>query len=138
MTPKAFQQFGQGNLYLLLPAGVHNGQTDGTITVIDGDVVERVVAAFTPGSNDLLIDLDHGSLDQKGSSEAAGWITSLVGDERGVWAKVLWTDTGAAAILGGRYRYLSAYCATQENDGMCFPVEIESATLCNNPGLEMA
>jgi len=90
----------------------------------------------------LLIDFDHFSLDAEKHSEAAGWITDLKfvppvsqasclpqsasspatsnhqpttgGSPSGLFAAIRWTDTGEAAVKGGRYRFLSPVWARSD------------------------
>jgi phage I-like protein len=55
----------------------------------------------------VLIDFDHFSCDTDKSSEAAGWIEELAARDSGLWGKCRWSDTGEAALKGGRYRLFS-------------------------------
>ncbi|MCC5847469.1 MAG: hypothetical protein JJU29_05175 [Verrucomicrobia bacterium] len=115
----------------------------------------------------LLIDFDHFSLDAGNKSEAAGWITALEarvegyglkvagsgGEEvagsrlrgngsqdLGLWAEIRWSDTGEAAVRGGRYRFLSPVWSRSDcvdlGDGRVRPVRLLNAAVTNDPNLK--
>jgi phage I-like protein len=85
--------------------------------VVDPDGCRAMVEAFraaaeAPNFAGVLVDFDHLSLDTASRSEAAGWIMSLTFRESpvetaGLWAQIRWTDEGQAAMVGGRYRFVS-------------------------------
>jgi len=113
----------------------------------------------------LLIDFDHFSLDAAKHSEAAGWITDLKfvssvpqasslpqsptsnsshstthNLHGGLFAQIRWTDTGEAAVKGGRYRFLSPVWAKSDcedlgNDRLR-PVRLLNAAVTNDPNLK--
>jgi hypothetical protein len=88
----------------------------------------------------VLVDYDHFSLDRDKTSEAAGWILNV--EHRpglGLWGKIRWTDTGEAAIRGGRYRYISPVWRQDECDtldgGKVRPRRLTNAAVTNSPNL---
>jgi phage I-like protein len=120
------------------------------------DAIKNAADNF-PG---LLIDFDHFSLDAAKHSEAAGWITDLkfvssgeadsqlvtdnrqltTGSPSGLLAQIRWSDTGEAAVKGGRYRFLSPVWAKSDcedlgNDRLR-PVRLLNAAVTNDPNLK--
>lgn len=134
----------------LAPLGEFPHAAAGIIQVIDESACRLMVAAFEnarasagnfPG---LLIDFDHFSLDVAKHSEAAGWITDLKfmpnASGSGLFAQIRWTDTGEAAVKGGRYRFLSPVWAKSDcedlgNDRLR-PVRLLNAAVTNDPNLK--
>jgi len=95
---------------------------------------EREAAGAAWGG--LLVDFDHFSLDEGRSSEAAGWADSLAARADGLWARIRWTDTGLAAISGGRFRYSSpVHLPSQcDRDGAALrPRRLHRLALTNDP-----
>ena len=116
----------------------------------------------------LLIDFDHFSLDAEKHSEAAGWITDLkfvppvpqasslpqsaspptttnrqpsTGDSpSGLFASIRWSDTGEAAVKGGRYRFLSPVWARADceelDENRLRPIRLLNAAVTNDPNLK--
>jgi hypothetical protein len=145
--------------YQLAPLGEfpHNGA--GITQLIDAAACTRMVDAFEnacgqsknfPG---LLIDFDHFSLDAEKHSEAAGWITDLTfrnsspssdlsspSSGSGLWAAIRWSDTGEAAVRGGRYRFLSPVWARADCEDLgnnrLRPVRLLNAAVTNDPNLK--
>ena len=86
--------------------------TTGLVQVIDADAVSAIVQKFAeestkPNFPGVLVDWDHASLDLDKPTEAAGWIMNLQQRPDGLWGQVRWSDRGAEAISGGRYRFMS-------------------------------
>lgn len=82
------------------------------VQVFNRATAERLATTFNrlaagPNFAGVLIDFDHFSCDQEKSSEAAGWIEQLAVRDDGLWGKCRWSDTGEAALKGGRYRLFS-------------------------------
>jgi hypothetical protein len=127
--------------YQAAPVGEWLHQS-GLVQVID----EAALAAMTrrnqverglgnwPG---LLVDYDHFSLEAGRASEAAGWATELAARGDGLWAKIRWTDSGEAAVRGGRYRLLSPVFDEVESLGgnRVRPVHLLRLALTNDPNL---
>ena len=136
--------------YQLSPLGEFPHAAAGVTQVIDESACVQMVAAFENAKNSqenfpgLLIDFDHFSLDAAKHSEAAGWITDLKfmpnAAGSGLFARIRWSDTGEAAVKGGRYRFLSpvwarADCEDLGNDRLR-PVRLLNAAVTNDPNLK--
>ena len=136
--------------YQLAPLGEFPHAAAGIIQVIDESACRLMVGAFEnaraaagnfPG---LLIDFDHFSLDAAKHSEAAGWITDLKfmsnSSGSGLFARIRWTDTGEAAVKGGRYRFLSPVWAKSDCEDLgnerLRPVRLLNAAVTNDPNLK--
>jgi len=143
--------------YQLAPLGEFPHAAAGINQVIDETACARMVTAFEnaraavdnfPG---LLIDFDHFSLDAAKHSEAAGWITDLkfvpqsaMGNHQsaisGLMAAIRWSDTGEAAVKGGRYRFLSPVWAKSDCEDLgnhrLRPVRLLNAAVTNDPNLK--
>ncbi len=148
--------------YHVAPLGVFPHAGSGVVQVVDAEACGAMAAAFgveAAGLNfaGLLIDFDHFSLDAGNKSEAAGWIVGLearvsedsltearghrgVGAGDGLWAKIRWSDTGEAAVRGGRYRFLSPVWSRSDcvdlGDGRVRPVRLLNAAVTNDPNLK--
>ena len=136
--------------YQLSPLGEFPHAAAGVTQVIDESACAQMVVAFENAKNfqenfpGLLIDFDHFSLDAAKHSEAAGWITDLKfmpnAAGSGLFARIRWSDTGEAAVKGGRYRFLSpvwarADCEDLGNDRLR-PVRLLNAAVTNDPNLK--
>ena len=136
--------------YQLAPLGEFPHAAAGITQVIDEAACGQMVVAFETVKNSagnfpgLLIDFDHFSLDAAKHSEAAGWITDLKfmpnDSGGGLFAQIRWTDTGEAAVKGGRYRFLSPVWAKSDcedlgNDRLR-PVRLLNAAVTNDPNLK--
>jgi phage I-like protein len=134
--------------YQLAPIGEFPHAAAGINQVIDETACARMVTAFEnaraaadnfPG---LLIDFDHFSLDASRHSEAAGWITDLklMPNGGGLFARIRWSDTGEAAVKGGRYRFLSPVWAKSDCEDLgshrLRPVRLLNAAVTNDPNLK--
>ena len=112
--------------------------------VIDSDSCAAMAAAFQkeasiPNFAGLLVDFDHDSLNPDKRSEAAGWITALEARPTGLWAQIRWSDEGAKAVTGGRYRFISPVwrqdeCADLGNSRVR-PLHLINAGLTNDPNI---
>jgi phage I-like protein len=143
--------------YQLAPLGEFPHAAAGITQIIDEAACTQMVAAFETVKNfsgnfpGLLIDFDHFSLDAAKHSEAAGWITDLKfshpssdlcpqSSGTGLFAQIRWSDTGEAAVTGGRYRFLSPVWAKSDcedlgNDRLR-PVRLLNAAVTNDPNLK--
>ncbi|QHI70139.1 phage protease [Tichowtungia aerotolerans] len=134
--------------YQLAPLGEFPHAAAGVTQIIDEAACNRMVTAFETIKNasdnfpGLLIDFDHFSLDAAKHSEAAGWITDLklIPNGGGLFAQIRWSDTGEAAVKGGRYRFLSPVWAKSDcedlgNDRLR-PVCLLNAAVTNDPNLK--
>jgi hypothetical protein len=131
--------------YQLAPEGEFPHKATGLVQVLDPDACRAIAADFARASamanfGGVLVDYDHFSLDRDKTSEAAGWILNV--EHRpgmGLWGKIRWTDTGEAAIRGGRYRYISPVWRQDECDalegGKVRPRRLTNAAVTNSPNL---
>ncbi len=131
--------------YHVAPQGIYPHRTSGVVQVLDDVACWKMAAAFeveAAASNfaGLLIDFDHFSLDVGQKSEAAGWIMALEARESGLWAQIRWSDTGEAAVRGGRYRFLSPVWSRSDcvdlGEGKVRPVRLLNAAVTNDPNLK--
>lgn len=82
------------------------------IQVIDDTAVRDMVAEWekdmqVPHFDGLLVDADHLSHDPKQSTEAKAWAVDLEIRNGELWGLLDWTDTGAEAVRGKRWKYFS-------------------------------
>lgn len=74
------------------------------LQLCDREALEHVAEMF---DEPILVDFDHAS-EEGERTEAAAWIESLRFDEEsGLWGSFRFTDKGAEAISGRRYRFVS-------------------------------
>ena len=90
----------------------------------------------------MLVDWEHDSEKWDGSTEAAGWITSLEtsdgsnGRALGLWASVEWTPKGKLDVDTKAYRYLSPVLMIDGGESRAV-LSIASVALTNKPALSM-
>jgi phage I-like protein len=93
------------------------------------------MAAYTAHGVDLMIDLEHGSLDELAlradSKDARGWMRLELSADGSLWAAdVRWTDDGAERLRSKKQRYTSpAFKHTDEGQIL----EIVNAAICSMP-----
>ncbi len=99
-------------------------------------------AKETDPSYSLLVDYDHKT--QTDGGPASAWVTDLKNDDRGLMAKLAWSDSGRKAIANGEYRYFSpvwkrADCVDLPDDGSgmprCRPTVLDSIAITNTPNI---
>ncbi len=120
----------------LVPVGEFPHRESGFMQVLDREALAEMVNRFRPG---VLVDFDHFSYDTNRSSEAAGWIDQVELRDDGIWAKARWSDLGQAALLNGRYRFVSPVWMPSELERLdgnrVRPRRLDSAGLTNQPNL---
>lgn len=131
--------------YHIIPKGEFVHKPTGLIQVIDESACKEIMNRFEAEANaknfpGILVDYDHFSQDTDKPSEAAGWITALDNRDDGVWAQIRWSDKGAEAVKGGRYRLVSPVwkrtdCDSLDN-GRVRPRRLDSVALTNDPNLK--
>lgn len=114
------------------------------LQVCDAAACAEIAAAFNNAARShdfagLLVDYDHMSDDPEHTTEAAGWVTALENRADGLYARIRWTDTGGAAVRGGRFRFLSpvfapADCADLGNNRLR-PLRLARLALTNDPNI---
>ena len=95
---------------------------------LDEAAGSQLVRAF---SGDILVDADHSS-ENGGSTEALAWIVAMEPSPDGIAARFRWTDKGAEAVSGRRYRFVSP-AWTVDGDGR--PDRLVSCALTNRPNI---
>jgi phage I-like protein len=134
-----------GELIHVVPFGRYPERETGIVQVIDMKAVHSMVNDFNeqakkPNFLGLLLDADHFSYNPEKSSEAYGWITELVSDDDGIWARVRWTDVGEAALQSGRYRLVSPAWMPQDTETVSKneirPLRLHSVALTNAPNMK--
>ncbi len=141
-----FQPPADGWYHLARPGDIPHASS-GLIQVVDQAALLSIVNRFKADAQaagdrfaGLLVDFDHFSLDTDKPSEAAGWIMDLQNRKDGLWAQIRWSDTGEAAVTGGRYRFLSpvwnrADCE-ELGDKRIRPLRITNAAVTNDPNFK--
>lgn len=120
-----------------------NETTKGTF-VFDDEAAQRVMAAFAAYGNDLMVDLEHLSLDRKSvnyDSDARGWFQLQVRDGE-LWAvNIRWTEDGVRRLSQKLQRYISPAFDTDENDRVIEVVNMALTSIpatCETPALVAA
>lgn len=158
LTGSVIQWEGQNFLLAAMPLGLgsHNvgplhiateGHWDGHATgpiEFTAEVFDAFIARFEAQDNPIGIDYDHRTFNPKApDSTAAGWIQHLErrpgpkGFE--LWAVVEWTDTAAAKIRAGEYKFCSPAFAFESKDrksGEDAGPAIKNVALTNLPFLD--
>jgi phage I-like protein len=110
-----------------------NPSTKGTVFFDSIDAV-NVMAAFEKHGVDLMIDLEHQSLDGS-NPDAVGWCRLAVIDGD-LWAvDVKWNDEGTARLTAKKQRYISPAFYTDKDDHV---TELINIALCAMPATEKA
>jgi len=128
----------------IAPYGEHS-HPQGVMQVLDDKAFDAMVTNFKAKKQDAsypgaLVDYDHFSQAGDKPSEAAGWIDDVEKRADGLWAHTRWTDTGEAAVNGGRYRlvspvWLKKNCETLDGNRLR-PLVLDSVALTNEPNLK--
>jgi len=124
--------------FLIAPKGEFPHES-GKIQVIDDDAVNSMASAFRPG-DELLIDWEHESHDQNKRTAAAGWIQNLAARTEGLFAQIRWSKSGAEAVQGGEYRFISPVWRASDCQSLggsrVRPQRLCDAGLTNRPNLQ--
>lgn len=144
--------------YQLIPKGEYP-HASGVVQVVDDAALQAICNRFAQearGENfpGILVDFDHFSDDPDKATEAAGWITAM--EHRlvrgivmengrpmgltGIWGKVRWSDSGEAAVKGGRYRLVSPVWRVADcekiGNGRVRPLRLDRVALTNDPNMK--
>ncbi|MBP5787749.1 MAG: hypothetical protein J6Y19_08050, partial [Kiritimatiellae bacterium] len=107
-----------------------DGKRRTVVQRFDEAACNAVVGAF---SKELLVDLDHESV-EGGSTRAYAWVTALRRDEDlGLVGTFRFTEAGAEAVNSREYRFVSVAWFLDENGR---PVELDSVALTNRPNIQ--
>ncbi len=104
---------------------------------LDAAVFARILNAWqAAGSPELLVDADHASCDDSGSTRAYAWACNLRADpELGLLADFKLTDIGRTAVESREYRFVSPVFECDKNG---VPLKMTSVALTNRPNLPVS
>ena len=117
---------GDETVVLLAPWGIY--PNEGTNQRVDEASARILRENFR---DQVLVDADHSSA-EGGSTEALAWIVALEDSPDGIAARFKWTDRGAEAVSGRRYRFVSPEW-TVDDAGR--PDRLLSCALTNRPNI---
>jgi phage I-like protein len=112
------------------------------VQVLDEAALRAIAAdiqgqARDPLFDGILVDADHLSHDADQRTEAYAWLMNAEVRDGQLWGELEWTDLGAAAVHGGRYKYFSTeYDAGDLEDlgsGRVRPARLAGLALTNRP-----
>ena len=138
-------QMPEDGWFQLSATGSFPHATTGLVQVIDDDAIAAIVQKFTeeatkPNFPGVLVDWDHSSLDLDKPTEAAGWIVALQQRPDGLWGQVRWSDRGAEAVSGGRYRFMSPVWRQEDcldlGEKKVRPLRLFNCALTNDPNIK--
>lgn len=122
----------------ILPAGTFEGRDGrGPYSLGDAQAVVAATAAYLSGA-DMVVDYEHQTLSaiqHSGPVPAAGWVQELEAREDGIWGRVAWTATAAAALVAKEYRYFSPVFDYNTRTGEV--VRLKLGALTNVPNLHL-
>lgn len=103
--------------------------TDKGIFVFDDDSAKSVMEAYKRAGTDLMIDLNHQSLEasanplsREDAGDARGWFSLAIRDGD-LWAEnVRWTDDGADRLRNKKQRYISPTFYSDDSNGRVLEV----------------
>lgn len=121
--------------------------TSGVVQVIDAKATGAMLNRFTsdkasPNFPGLLVDFDHFSDSTEHASEAAGWVDDLDNRGDGIWGHIRWSDSGEAAVKGGRYRLVSPVFNARDAEPITNaakklrPLRLVKVAITNDPNLK--
>jgi phage I-like protein len=87
--------------------------TDGRVRVLQVVDADALAALANSAPAQTLVDYEHASFDEDGSTAAAGWLGKPAVRAGGLYGPIRWTNE--TEITSGRYRYLSPVFAAGES-----------------------
>ena len=138
--------FGEFKGVMNMPGGKHKP----FVQQLDQAAFERILSAWNAkGSPEILVDADHGSCNQDGSTRAYAWASNLrvvTGDGQGagspetpsvpgLYADLRFTDEGAKIVNAREYRFVSPVFNVGENGAI---LALDSIALTNRPNLPVS
>lgn len=112
------------------------GKTKPFVQHLDKAAFERILTAWNAkGSPELLVDADHGSCNQDGSTRAFAWASNLRIEDDGLYADFKFTEEGAKAVNAREYRFVSPVFDVGENGAI---LGLDSIALTNRPNLPVS
>ncbi len=131
-------EFPADDWYLIATKGEHPHAETGLVQVVDDTSVQAMVNAFQPGE-ELLVDFDHESWDNKKRTTAAGWIQNVKSAAQGLMAQIRWSGSGKTALANGDYRFISPVWlgkdVEQIDKNRIRPLRLNDAGITNRPNL---
>lgn len=110
------------------------------IQVIDAQAVRAMANAYPLSDLDALIDFEHESMTNKGSTAGAGWGKEARQEITGLWIKADWSTRGRAAVEGKEFKFNSPCFprdGLQHLGGNRYRVtKLGRIALTNNPNLK--
>jgi phage I-like protein len=113
----------------LFKAG-ENRYDDGTF-IYSARSETEVLSYYADKGTDPVWDWEHQTLLGE-RAPASGWTTKLEGRSDGLWSRQVWTETGAADLRAGSYRYFS--CVFDVDTRTNEIVKLHHVALTNWPG----
>lgn len=105
------------------------------VQVLDRAAFGRILAAWNAkGAPEILVDADHTSTDGR-STRAFGWASNLRIEDGGLYADFKLTDTGAQAVNGREYRFVSPVFDCSREGAVN---ALDSVALTNRPNLPVS
>ena len=101
--------------------------------VVDEESYRLMCRAMADHGVDLVIDYEHQSLGG-GKAPAAGWIKELIHTEKGISARVEWTEEAAGYLRSREYRYSSPVVLARASDDKA--ICLQSLALTNTPAID--
>lgn len=93
--------------------------------------------ARDPYFDGILVDADHLSHDPAQRTEAMAWLMNAEVRDGQLWGELEWTDLGAAAVHGGRYKYFSTEYDAEDLEpagpNRVRPLRLAGLALTNRP-----
>ena len=113
-----------------------DGKTKPFVQHLDRAAFERIVEAWNAkGAPELLVDVDHGSCENHGSTKAYAWASNLRVEDGGLYADFRFTDEGAASVNSREYRFVSPVFDLDERGNV---LGLDSVALTNRPNLPVS
>lgn len=120
--------------FLIFRPGL-NPNTNGPPALFDAEAATAVMAAYERNGVDLMIDLNHESLDaplRADSKDARGWFKLSLRPDGSLWAvDVRWTPDGARRLTEKTQRYISP--AFSADDATERVLELVNVAICAMP-----
>lgn len=125
------ENLGKAPEWILLFAAGHGALDGGLNFFVDQEAFDMVKAYVAKYGNEIVFDYEHQSV-KDSEAPAAGWIKDLTWDpERGIMARVEWTERAAQYIVTREYKYFSpVFYVRKSDERVC---GLHSVALTNKP-----
>lgn len=115
---------------LLFAAGWNSLEEAGGEYLVDRESYDRLMACIVRRGIEIVWDYEHQTL-SGGKAPAAGWTKEYRWSERGIEARVEWTEEARGLIAKKEYRYFSPVFWVRKSDHRL--VALQSVALTNTP-----